>query len=111
MLAWLLAAILVSPDTTVTVVTPSDGVIRVALRSALAGRDTGVTVEVKNSGDSARHVVIRCEPLLGTSRSDAVLAAQPETLLVPARTSAATRVALPAALATLPPGVYVSAIV
>lgn len=117
MIAWLFAAMLVAgpngpkSDTTVTLVTPSDGVIRVALRSALAGRDTGVTIEVKNSGDSARHVVLRCEPLHGARVADSLLLAQPETLLVPARTSAATRLSLPAALATLPPGVYLGGVV
>jgi hypothetical protein len=114
MILWLFAAILgagATPDTTLTFVTPSDGVIRVALRSALVGRDTGVTVEVKNGGDSDRRVVIRCEALRGTGVGDSLLAAQPETLLVPAHTSAATRVALPPALATLPPGVYLSAVV
>jgi hypothetical protein len=77
----------------------------VALHSTLAGRDTGMTVVVKNSSDADRLVVIRCVSLHGASIADS-LKAQPETLLVPAHTAAATRISFPATLAALPPGVY-----
>jgi hypothetical protein len=112
-IAWLVLGALIAgttPDTTLTLATPSDGVIRVTLRSALAGRDTGMTVVVKNSSDADRLVVIRCESLHGVPIADS-LKAQPETLFVPARSAAATRISFQATLAALSPGVYPGAIV